>query len=93
MAVLIDLTHVRRARKLFGILLERYGITWFLQGGAEKSFRIDPDRLQHAVDLCAEWAARRTGTQVTPETHQLLHSDLKRLLIQRVAQGMVNAGY
>jgi hypothetical protein len=93
MAVLIDLTHARRARRLFGILLERYGLPWFLQGGAEKAFRIDPERLTQAVEMCAEWTTRRSGEELNEETRHWLHQDLRRMLIEQVAQSMVRAGY
>jgi hypothetical protein len=93
MAVLIDLAHARRARRLFNILVERHGITHFLLGGAEVRFRVDPKRLEEAVQLCAEWLHIRTARQPTQETLDWLRVDLRRALIQRVAECMVRAGY
>jgi hypothetical protein len=93
MAILLDLTHARRARRLFSLLVERHGIHHFLQGGAEAAFRLDPARLDQAVALCGAWLERRTGRPVNQEMTAWLRRDLRRTLIQRLAECMVQAGY
>ena len=93
MAILLDLTHARRARRLFHLLVERHGIRHFLLGGQEAAFRIDPARLDEAVALCGSWLECRTGREVNPEMAAWLRQDLRRTLIQRVAECMVQAGY
>jgi len=94
MAVLIDLNHARRARRLFNILLERYGIRHFLQGGADVHFKIDPKKLNEAVLMCADWISLRgDGDIPNDETLTWVRGDLRRILVQRIAESMVSAGY
>jgi hypothetical protein len=93
MAVLIDLVHARKARRLFGILLERYGLRYFLEGEKERAFKIDNSKLEEAVRMCADWAAMRTGESANDETLAWIRTDVRRLLIQAVAESMVHAGY
>ncbi|MBI5496984.1 MAG: hypothetical protein HY904_18360 [Deltaproteobacteria bacterium] len=93
MAVLIDLVHVRKARRLFQLLLERNGLRHYLEGDRERAFKIDPTKLESAVTMCSEWACLRTGTTTTEETVDWLRKDLRRMLIQAVAESMVRAGY
>lgn len=93
MAIVIDLLHARRARRLFQLLLERQGIEHFLQGGASVAFRIDPHRLDEAVDMCASWLEMQTGRPVSDELKAWLRQDLRRRLIRVVAERMVRAGY
>lgn len=93
MAVLIDLTHARRARRMMHILVERHGIRHFLCGGRDAAFRIDPEKLRWAVGLCCEWVALRTGAEPSSELSEWLTADLKRMLIREVAHAMLQAGY
>lgn len=93
MAIVIDFLHARRARRLFQLLLERHGLPHFLVGGADVAFRLDPQRLDAAVQLCGTWLERQTGRPVTEEMLEWLRQDLRRTLIHHVAESMVQAGY
>ncbi|MEW5851473.1 MAG: hypothetical protein AB2A00_21975 [Myxococcota bacterium] len=93
MATLIDLTHARRGRRLLHLMAERYGISWFLEGGREKFFKLDPGKIETAVEMCAHWLLLRTGSEPNATTRAWLKKDLRRTLIQRLAESMVNAGY
>jgi hypothetical protein len=95
MGELIDLEHTRRARRMLGILLARFGVLHFLRESPERPFppRIDEERLLDAVDLAMEWIERRTGRVPTEDTRHRMTSALRRALVTRVAESMVRAGY
>jgi len=93
MGTVIDLWHVQRSRRLFRLLVDRFGVESFLQGGEEQSFRIDPERVQDAVGLAAAWLELRTGRAPTAATVDLMRTELRRLLIRRVALHLVDTGY
>lgn len=93
MGQVIDLCHVRRARRLFGLLVERFGVESFLLGGEDEDFKLDPDKIQQAVVLAASWLELRTGRASTPATVELLRQELRRRLIRALAEHLVGAGF
>ncbi|MBN2361690.1 MAG: hypothetical protein JXR83_19715 [Deltaproteobacteria bacterium] len=93
MATVIDLWHIQRSRRLFRLLVDRFGVASFLCGGVEQAFRIDPARVADAVGLAAAWLELRTGRAPTEATLELMRSELRRLLIHDVAQHLVDTGY
>lgn len=93
MGTVIDLWHVQRSRRLFRLLVDRFGVESFLQGGAEEAFRIDPARIADAVGLAAAWLELRTDRPPTEATLELMRTELRRLLIRDVALHLVDTGY
>lgn len=91
MADVIQFDQIRRARRLFGILLNRMGLDSFLQGGDEP--RIDPARFEETLSLCCDWIERRTGNSVENATRNVIQRQIRRELIQHIAEGMVRAGF
>ena len=72
MAVLIDLAHARKACRLFQIMLERYGIRYFLEGGAEKSFKIDAAKLDESKRRYCQITPARTLADVVKDADVFL---------------------
>ncbi len=93
MGQVIDLCHVRRARRLFGLLVDRFGVESFLHGGADTDFKLDPEKVWQAVGLAASWLELRTGRTPTRATLNQLHLELRRRLIQAVAEHLVGSGH
>jgi hypothetical protein len=81
----IDLDHVRRSRRLMAILVDRFGVSHFLEGrgGARVSARACGD----AVALACAWIERRTGREVGAFVIEMMRRDLERLLRRRIAEG------
>lgn len=93
MAQVIQLMHFRRARRLFILLVERFGIEDFLLGGREENFRLDEDRMEDAVGLAASWLELQTGEPPTSATLARMRMDLREVLIEEVAKLMVHSGF
>lgn len=92
-ADVIEIDHIRRARKLFSILLGRMGVEYFLSPREGPRPRIDPRRCHDTLELCCDWIHRRTGTVVPDATREVMQRQLRRLLIQQIAETLVRAGY
>lgn len=93
MAEVIEIDHVRRARRLLAILVERFGVRHYLAGGCDAHFRIDPVRVDDSVALASEWIARRSGSDPSDGARQYMQRELRRILIRRVAEGLLRAGF
>lgn len=93
MGQVINLSHFRRARRLFALLVERFGVEDFLLGGEEEHFRLDDARMQDAVGLAASWLELQTGQPLTQATLERMRQELRQVLIAAVAQHMVSSGY
>ena len=65
MGELIALEHVRRSKRLFGILIERYGLHYFLvQNGSPHPLALDADRFEQAIKFgeCVDGASNKEGS-------------------------------
>jgi hypothetical protein len=90
-AEIIQFDQIRRARRLFLLLLERVGAEHYLMGREQP--KIDPSRLSDALELCCEWITRRTGEPVPACTRRVMQRQLRRLLIHRIAEQLVQVGH
>jgi len=81
----IDLDHVRRSRRLIAILVDRFGVSHFLEGRGPG--RVSMRACDDAVALACAWIERRTGRSVAPFIEELMRRDLNKLLRQRIAEG------
>ena len=93
MGELIDLEHVRRGQRLFAIFVQRFGIEHFLAADTGQIPRLDPDRLEQAVELACGWLERRAGRQINPGMRTMLRKRLRRRLLQSLAERMVAGGF
>ena len=84
--VVIDLDHWRRARRLLPILVDRHGVTFFLD--SEVGFPHPPAfcaaRMARAVEVAASWIERRSGRVVDACGRETLMLFLRRVLEARV---------
>jgi hypothetical protein len=80
----IDLDHVRRAKKLLSILVDRFGVAHFLVG---RHVRVSGRACEDAVVLACTWIERRTGRSVDDEVVKLMRKELRRLLVRRIGEG------
>ena len=79
-----DLEHVRRGRRLLAILVDRFGVSHFLErAGGRANIRVCDD----AIALACTWIERRTGRIVNGRVTDLLKRDLRNILRRRVAEG------
>ena len=94
MGEVIALEHVRRSKRLFGILIERYGLHYFLaENGQPHPLALDHKRFEQAVTLASVWMELQTKNIPTESTLSIMRRDLRRLLLQRIAQDLVRAGW
>ncbi len=94
MGEVIGLEHVRRSKRLFGILIERYGLHYFLAtNGEPHPLALDKRRFEQAVNLAAIWMEMQTKTPPSDPTLLVMRRDLKRILIHRIASDLVKAGW
>ena len=83
-----DLDHVRRAKRLLAILVDRFGVAHFLTApppGAKS--RVSSIACEDAIALACAWIERRTGRVVGDDVVRLMRKDLRRLLVQRIGEG------
>lgn len=92
MADVLDLDHVRRGRRLFGIFLSRFGLPHFLESSSERVPRLNADKLEETLSMAVDWVSRRTGRSPTEATVALMRRDLKRQVVRHLAERMVQAG-
>ena|SRR5437879_472942 len=83
-AMATDLDHVRRAKKLITILVDRFGVSHFVVG---RNVRVNQRACEDAVALACAWIERRTGRTVDDEVTRIMRKDLRRLLVQRIGEG------
>ena len=79
-----DLDHVRRAKKLITILVDRFGVSHFVTG---RNVSVNQRACDDAVALACAWIERRTGRHVADEIARIMRKDLRRLLVQRIGEG------
>ena len=84
-AVSIDLEHVRRSRRLLAILVDRFGVAHFLEGGHARC--VNPRACEDAIALACAWIERRTGREVAEDIAGMMRRDLQRILKSRIASG------
>src|SRR5688572_27609033 len=80
----IDLDHARRARRLIAILVDRFGVSHFLEGRGPG--RVNMRACDDAIALACAWIERRSGRAVGPSIEDLMRRDLHRLLRRRIAE-------
>ena len=67
MGEVIGLEHVRRSKRLFGILIDRYGLHYFLAtNGEPHPLALDDRRFEQAVNLAAIWMEMQTDRTSDP---------------------------
>ncbi len=85
-AACTDLDHVRRARRLLGILVDRFGVAHFLTSRLDGN-RVNARACEDAVALACAWIERRTGRVVADDVVRMMRRDLRRLLARRIGEG------
>lgn len=88
-ADVIEFDQIRRAQRLFQILLKRMGLPSFLVSEGEP--RIDPARFDETLALCCDWIERRTGMRVESPTRAVIQRTMHRQLCLALARGPVPA--
>jgi hypothetical protein len=85
----IDLDHVRRARRVLQLLVERFGVVHFMESAERRDTKrkVSKSAVEDAVALARSWIERRTGRPVTEEVLQLMRKDLRTLLVRRISEG------
>ena len=92
MADVISLEHIRRAQRLVALVVDRVGLDHFLRRDQVPP-RIDHDREEETLDLCADWIERRTGKDVPHATREVMRKQLRRHVILRTAEELLSLGY
>ena len=92
MADVISLEHVRRAQRLVALVVDRVGLDHFADRGHIPP-RIDPDREEETLEMCADWIFKRTGRTVSAGTREVMRRQLRRHLILRLAEDLISLGY
>jgi hypothetical protein len=83
MDVVVDLEHWRRAQRLLPILIDRFGVSFFvLEGGL-----LDEGRLARCAELAGDWIERRSGRDVDDGGRERLYRMLRDRVIDRLAAG------
>lgn len=93
MGDVVDINQFRRARRLFELLVGRFGVDTFIELEGDPPLRIDPAQIRQAVGLAAAWLELQTGRAITEATHGLMTQQLRRCVIQALAERLVKAGY
>jgi hypothetical protein len=83
MDVVVDLEHWRRAQRLLPILIDRFGVSFFvLDGGC-----LDDTKLARCTELAADWIERRSGRGVDDGGRERLYRMLRDRIAARLAEG------
>jgi hypothetical protein len=91
MADIIDLTFHADVRRFFDKLIERRGLSYFLQKEGPRLFHIEPSK----VEMVIRTALRaRDASLPRPHDKAIEHcrKELRRELIRRVASAMLQTG-
>ena len=91
-AEIIDLTLVSTARRMMHKMLDRHGLSYFLQKEGGRLFHIE----QAKVDLVIRAAARsREPARSRPPLPAVDHcrKEIRRELIRRVVEAMLQTGF
>lgn len=89
-AIVIDLDHVRRARRVLPILVERFGMAHFLAAETAETLdsgAIDGPACDDAVALAGVWIERRSGRSVSAAIEEIMRRELRRLLVMGIREG------
>ena len=92
MVDVIDLEHIRRARRVFLSFVARLGIDHYVVDGDSGIPRLHPARLLDTEQMAIEWLHRRTARRPQGRTLVIMRRDLKRLLVRRLAERFIAAG-
>ncbi len=83
MDVVVDLEHWRRAQRLLPILIDRFGVSFFvIDGGC-----LDESRLARCAELAGDWIERRSGRTVDVAGRERLYRMLRDRVFDRLAAG------
>lgn len=86
-ATCTDLEHVRRARRLLAILVDRFGVGHFIRTDAHGAGLLDERACDDAIALARIWIERRTGRDVEEDVARMMRKHLRRLLVERIRGG------
>ena len=89
MGGLVDLEHWRRGRRLLPILVDRHGLSFFLDETISfpRLPTLHPDRLARCVAVAADWIETRSGRVVDDDGRASLLAQLKVILRERLRAG------
>ncbi len=88
MADIVDLTLTAEARRSLHRVLDQRGIGFFLKRRRREPARLDPRRIAWVVEA----AARRTRPSRDPDALSRTRRVIRRELIRRLAESLVEAG-
>jgi hypothetical protein len=88
MDVVVDLEHWRRAQRLLPILIDRFGVNFFVVDGG----LLDEGRLARCAELAGDWIERRSGRVVDTSGRERLYRMLRERVVDRVASGAPGFG-
>ncbi|MBS2028943.1 MAG: hypothetical protein JST54_13665 [Deltaproteobacteria bacterium] len=93
MTDVIDLSLLQESRKLLRSMLDRRGLTWFLdKEGQRPLFSIEASKLETVLKSSAAKIERK-GRSVHPRAMEHCRNELRRELIRRVTEAMMRVGY
>ena len=82
----IDLNHVRRGLRLFRIILQRFGIEFFLIREIDGHYRIDEAQVLEIIEVITDWVNRCTGVRPNPVTERVIHREVQRIVNEVVSE-------
>ena len=83
MDVVVDLEHWRRAQRLLPILIDRFGVSFFVLDGG----RLDDTKLARCAEVAGDWIERRSGRSVDDGGRERLYRMLRDRVGARLAEG------
>ena len=93
MGDVIGFDHIRRSQRLFGIFLDRFGLRYFIDQESDLVLAIHETRAEQMVQLAACWLELRTGLPPAQGTLTIMKRDMRRLLIRRIAETLVEVSH
>ncbi|HEY1101735.1 MAG TPA: hypothetical protein VGF99_22535 [Myxococcota bacterium] len=88
MGAVVDLEQWRRAQRLLPILVDRHGLSFFVDGSSFPALpTLRGDRLERCVAVAAAWIEHRTGRGVDDDGRATLLMLLRSLLRDRLRAG------
>ena len=89
MGAVVDLEQWRRAQRLLPILVDRHGLSFFLDDPVAfpslPTLRLE--RLERCVAVAADWIEHRSGRSVDDDGRATLLVQLRGLLVERLRAG------
>lgn len=93
MTDIIDLSLLKESRTLLESLLQKRGLTFFLdKEGQRPLFSIEKSKVELVVRTASAKLARK-GRAVHPRAAEHCRTELRRELIRRVTEAMMRVGY